>query len=619
MKLASRIARKLDVRGISAMAVLLFGFFPLLGWATDTAALKSVLPGLPPMVPDNALGAVALGMGLLVLPARLEPEKVWRFGLAALSGAVPFVIGTLNLTEYATGSSFSLDDFLFGIHTGRLAAESAAAMACAGGAIVLLAFTGRTRGSPRRIVQGAHLLAAVPACFGYINVAGYLFGIKGLYNFGPFDAVSINTGIASFLAALSIFLTAADTGWRGYFKGRPMSLDLFQGLFPVALSLPLFLEAIVIWGVRLGIFQPLFGAALNALTAAISGAALMYIAVRYLRQAEGASLGAAQALAESEARFRGMFKHAATGIIITDTSGRFQSCNPACSAMLGYSEDELRKLNFSDLMGRENYQACMAGAERLLKREIPTFEILQKFLGKDGKPLWVQKHVSLLGDGAGRPAGIICLMTDMTERKQYEDKIRLLMREVNHRSKNILALVLSIARQTAKADPAEFVNRFEERIQALAESHDMLVKNDWKGVELDKLVRSQLAHFSGASGTRIEINGPPLLLCGEAAQAIGMALHELATNAGKYGALSSDTGRIKINWDVRHRTGREEQFAIVWRELHGPPVKEPERRGFGSEVLTFLAEHALEAEVKLRYRPGGLVWHLVCPTSSIKG
>jgi PAS domain-containing protein len=355
MNLASRIAGELKVRGISAIAVLLFGFFPLLGWATGTAALKSVLPGLPPMAPNNALGAVALGIGLLALPAGLEPEKVWRSGLAALSGAVPLVIGILNLTEYASGFSFGLDDLLFGVHSGRLSAESAAAMACAGAALALLAFAGRTRGSQRRIVQAAHLLAAVPLCFGYINVAGYLFGIRGLYSFGPFDSVSLNTGIASLLESLSIFLTAADLGWRGYFKGRPMSLDLLQGLLPVALSLPLFLEAIVIWGVRLGTFQPLFGAALNALTAAVSTAALMYIAVRYVRQAEGASLEATHALAASEARFRGIFKHAATGIIISDTNGRFQSCNPACSAMLGYSENELRKLNFSDLTSHENY------------------------------------------------------------------------------------------------------------------------------------------------------------------------------------------------------------------------------------------------------------------------
>jgi hypothetical protein len=148
------------------------------------------------------------------------------------------------------------------------------------------------------------------------------------------------------------------------------------------------------------------------------------------------------------------------------------------------------------------------------------------------------RHVSLLKDGAG----IIVLVTNITDQKRHEEHIRLLLREVNHRSKNMLSLVQAVARQTLAARPECFIDRFVERIQALAANQDLLVKNSWKGVDLEELAKSQLAHFKDLIGTRIALKGPSLLISASAAQTIGMALHELATNAGKYGAQSRRFG-----------------------------------------------------------------------------
>ncbi|MFY9642803.1 MAG: PAS domain S-box protein [Rhodomicrobium sp.] len=326
---------------------------------------------------------------------------------------------------------------------------------------------------------------------------------------------------------------------------------------------------------------------------------------------------AQEALRESEERFRGIFENAGTGIAILDMEGGFLSCNPAYSAIVGYTPEELRELNFRDLIYSEDRETNLLKVRRLIQQEIPSYQLLERYLRKDGKPVWVQKYVSLLRDAYGTPTNAIVLVTDMTERKRYEEHIDLLLHEVNHRSKNMLALVQAVARQTLAANPDEFIARFGERIQALAASQDLLVKNDWIGADLEELVRSQLAHFKDLIGARIGIKGPPLLLSASAAQTLGMALHELATNAGKYGALATAEGRVDIEWSLSSTAAGEQNFAIEWRETGGPPVSEPHRRGFGSTVLCRMAERSLDANADLKFAPAGLQWRLECAAAEV--
>jgi two-component sensor histidine kinase len=188
----------------------------------------------------------------------------------------------------------------------------------------------------------------------------------------------------------------------------------------------------------------------------------------------------------------------------------------------------------------------------------------------------------------------------------------LLMRELNHRTKNLLSVVQSIANQTAASKPTDFVERFSRRIQALSASHDLLVQGEWRGVEIEALVRAQLAHFSDLIGERIVIDGSPLSVTPTAAQSIGMALHELATNAGKYGSLSDDHGSVTIDWRIERG-----QFTIGWVERGGPSVKPPKRRGFGSTIISAVAESSVGGEVELKYESTGVIWRLRCAASKV--
>ncbi len=216
----------------------------------------------------------------------------------------------------------------------------------------------------------------------------------------------------------------------------------------------------------------------------------------------------------------------------------------------------------------------------------------------------------------GRP-GVVCHFYDLSERQRHEEHVQLLMREVNHRAKNMLGLIQAVARQTAATRPEDFIERFGQRIQALAANQDLLVKSEWKSVPLGDLIRSQLAHFGDLSDARVSLDGPPVEITAAASQALGLALHELATNAAMYGALSTDAGRVAVSWSVHSDTAGETRFAVSWRESGGPPVEKPARRGFGSTVMGSMIKMSLGCEAKIDFSKDGLVWRIDCPAESV--
>jgi PAS domain S-box-containing protein len=234
---------------------------------------------------------------------------------------------------------------------------------------------------------------------------------------------------------------------------------------------------------------------------------------------------------------------------------------------------------------------------------------------RDGEVRWAEVHWLAYFEGAGREreaASVVGIIADVTARNEREEREHLLMREVNHRAKNMLSVVDAIAHQTATRNPEDFVERFSERIQALSANQDLLVRNEWNGVGIEDLVCAQLALFADLIGSRIAVHGPKLRLRAASAQAIGLALHELATNAGKYGALSTGTGRVDVRWG----TGVDDTFTMSWTEREGPPVSAPKRRGFGTIVMEAMTERSVDGTVDLDYPPSGVTWRLTCPAAN---
>jgi PAS domain S-box-containing protein len=233
---------------------------------------------------------------------------------------------------------------------------------------------------------------------------------------------------------------------------------------------------------------------------------------------------------------------------------------------------------------------------------------------QDGEVHWVEVHWLAYFDGDQRERGaatVVGTVHDITERKEHQEREHLLMREINHRAKNMLSVVDAIAHQTATRTREDFIDRFSERIQALAANQDLLIRNAWHGVEAEDLIRAQLAPFADLIGSRIAVRGPKLRLKAVSAQAIGLAIHELATNAGKYGSLSTERGRVDVSWGIANDT-----LAMSWTEREGPPVSAPQRRGFGTTVMQEMAERTVGGAVELDYALSGLTWRLICPAAN---
>jgi PAS domain S-box-containing protein len=321
---------------------------------------------------------------------------------------------------------------------------------------------------------------------------------------------------------------------------------------------------------------------------------------------------AEEELRKSEERFRSSLLHSPLPILLFDDREQILALSQSWLRQTGYSREELRRIE--DWTTRAHGERSGEALERI--REIISAEpepqpIEQTIRTNDGhERLWSFVSSALGTQSDGRRL-FVCVAQDVTERKAREEQVHLLMREVNHRAKNMLSLVQAIARQTAAREPEDFIGCFTERIQALAANQDLLIRNEWQGVDVEDLVRAQLAHFADLVGSRIAVRGPKVHLNAAAAQAIGLALHELATNAGKYGALSVGAGRVDVGWEFDRHI-----FAMSWTERNGPPVSRPERRGFGSTVIGTMAKLSVGGEVELDYAPSGLAWRLTCPTAN---
>jgi PAS domain S-box-containing protein len=239
---------------------------------------------------------------------------------------------------------------------------------------------------------------------------------------------------------------------------------------------------------------------------------------------------------------------------------------------------------------------------------------------KDGSDFWATVFISPVRDEAGQTIQHFASFIDQTEHKDEQAQARMLIDELNHRVKNTLATVQSIVVQAFRghADPAAIRDAVESRLLALSRSHDLLTEENWGSAGLRDVVDRALEPFGIANGRseRFVITGDDIRLTPKATLALGIALHELATNAVKYGAFSNEAGTIAVDWTVNSGSA-DDRLVIIWREKDGPPVAPPSQKGFGSKVIERGLSHELGGTVTLAYPPDGVVCTIDVPVPRV--
>ena len=297
-------------------------------------------------------------------------------------------------------------------------------------------------------------------------------------------------------------------------------------------------------------------------------------------------------------------------IYAKDREGRMIYANPALERVIGLSISELLgKTDFEWSPSRAEAEA-FGRADRLVLDSGQAQDVEELFTGPDGRTRRYRSLKSPLRNRDGAVIGVVGVSTDITDQREAEERELLLARELDHRAKNLLAVVQSVVSLTRASSLEEFKKAVEGRIQSLGRAHSMLAASRWEGADLERVLAEELEPYSGGEQARVKLSGPPLMLKPAAAQSLALVFHELATNAVKYGALSVPSGMLEVRWQVSQGAESRPLLDLVWEERGGPRI-EPRsggsRSGFGSRLIRSSIERQLAGSLDLDWAPEGLV------------
>jgi PAS domain S-box-containing protein len=557
----------------------------------------------------NTRWPVAIGTIIATIAANLTSDRtIWgsiTFGLCNAGEAV----FTAWLIERLGGTDFSLDRVRYVLWL-LAAAGIGTAASGVGAAVGYKLFQ-----SPDvpMLVTWQHWFTS--DAIGIITVAPLIIGLASLVR-RPSPLREIAEGVSALfliaVATAAIILWLPNIWWGMVTPVEllfPMLLWLSARCRPAFTSAAIFiicLTIVVAVTFRLGQFgtiSPDDKYVLSGAQAAILGAAIFAYVLAALfaerRQHEAV-------IVASENRVRAIVNTVADAIITIDDRGVIETVNPAAAALFGYSAEEIIGHNVKILMP-EPYRLEHDGYlnNYLTTGRTKIIGIGREVVGqrKDGSVFPIELAVSeMLVSGRRMFAGAV---HDLSNRKQAEERQRILVAELDHRVKNILAQVAAVAASTRQGSRSfdEFLGSLNGRLQSMAAAHGLLSKEAWQGVGLATLVKSQVAPYS--SGTNVKLSGVDLILPAAETQALAMVLHELITNAAKYGALSTPGGEISASWNQR-TNGNGASLMFEWREHGGPDVASESPTGYGTNLIRELVPHELGGVVNLVFAPEGL-------------
>jgi PAS domain S-box-containing protein len=593
-----------------AVLVCVIGEIVLAMWLEIIPA--DSLPGLEGMTPLGAVGIILAGLGLLCLTFRRIRI------LARLIGLLLVLVGAALLSQGLLGVEFGLDRPMIApgfTPGGAIATPTAQGLV---GALVLfgLALLYAKRGRALSIFsQGVALVMLAQVL---IVVAGQVYGVDtGTYPF-PFTPLTVYGAASIVLLAVGLIAASPERGIASAIVEQSPAGEMLRRLLPGILVLPL----VIGWFVRQAELSALYD---SAATLAIFAVASIVVLAVFAWAALGAVRRADIERQVALMDLRGQREWLSTtlgsigeGVIATDPSGSVLLLNKVAEQLTGWDPAKARGrpiwevFRVVDEVTRKSIDDPALKALR--ERTVTRLESGAMLLTRDDRELPVEHSGAPIIGYDGTLAGAVLVFRDVTERRRTAQRQTMLVGELNHRVKNALAIVQSLVqaslRQATDESTKIMAQTLAERLQALHRAHDLLLESQWSGASLKAMVDRELEPYQRGGGPKITIKGPDVLLPPQCTSILAMTLHELATNAVKYGALSHSSGQLNVSW----KTGRGNRLLLIWEERGAPSVpKKRERTGFGSQLIDKGIRHNLGGETKMEFRPTGLYAELNVP------
>jgi PAS domain S-box-containing protein len=597
----------LAVARIAAALACLTGLAVLLTWRFKTPALSSFLSSFESMRPDAALAVTIGGLALLCFTWRwTRPlSRVLALpviGLAILAlGYDPFYWHPL-LNQLLIDPTMPNSALVDTQETVRMALGIGVSLILFALAL-LTAATGRA-GSWFSQFLGIVLLVQV-----LIVLTGYAYGITSAYYPFPFSALSVDGAASALLLGLGLVAATPEYGLSAAIVERSPAGEMLRRLLPGILILPL----VTGWFAHQAEMTGFYGSAATfAIFAVVSVVLLAAFALATTDAIRAADRDRAEALLEQRREREWLQITLASigdGVIAADAQGTVLIVNKVAEELTGWSEADAKGRPIGEIfqvIDGETRKAERDPAMLALEgRQASSLSAEALLLTRDGREIPIQDSGAPIFGADGSITGAVLIFRDVTAARRAGEQQSMLVRELNHRVKNVLAIVQSLVhasmRQTESPAALAMAETLGERLRALHRAHDLLLEAQWSGASLKAMVERELEPYCREDGPTITMKGPDVLLPPSCTSILAMTLHELATNAVKYGSLSQNDGKLDVAW----RMGRARRLRFTWRE-RGTDLAEPGKSGFGMQLIDRGIRHNLGGETKLEFRAEGL-------------
>lgn len=586
--------------GLIAAAV---GAATLIGWHLRQPILMQVLPDAVSMKPNAAAGLIAAGVAVNALTVPL------LLPLARGLGALLVLLGATTVSQDLAGIDLGIDQILFkeGLATPYTVSPGRMSPVCAGSLILVgFALLLARRGWLANLLADAATAAVLVLCT--LVLIGYGYGVAVLYYPFPFTAMSIHAAASLIVLATGLFAASPERGVAAAFADSSVGGQMIRRMLPGIVLVPVLLGWLRHRGEILGYFDTAVGTALFTLSSIVLLMVVTWAAAGALRRADA---DRQRALAQLHAQREWLSTTLASigdAVIATDAGGAVIVMNRLAERLSGWDLNSAVGRPIWEvlrLLDESTRQPVDDPALKALRERITIHDARHVLLTRDQREIAVEDSSAPIIAGDGSVAGAVLIFRDITERRRGEQRQAMLVRELNHRVKNVLMIVQSLVqasfRQAGGKNIEAVARSLSDRLQALHRAHELLLEAQWSGASLKAMVERELAPYRRETADPVSIKGSDVLLPPQATSVLAMTLHELATNAAKYGALSHAEGRLSVEWTVRRDVLR-----LTWSEFCARPLPARRRSGFGMQLIDRGVRQNLGGTTRIAFREEGL-------------